>query len=61
MKNTFNKNRSKTKQIIIKRMRIKFEIKIKRNQMLKDATKKQIQLTKWLKQNKKGSKKKYKD
>jgi len=37
---------------------MKFEIKIKRNQMLRDATKNQIQLTKWPKTKKKIARRK---
>ena len=39
----------KVKQTTIKKLRKTFDIKIKWNKMLRDETKKQIQLWKWLK------------
>jgi DNA-directed RNA polymerase subunit L len=42
-KKSFNKKAYKTKHIIIKRIKIKFDIKIKRDKISRDAIQKQIQ------------------
>jgi hypothetical protein len=42
-KKSFNKKAYKTKHIIIKRIRIKFDIKIKWDKISRDAIQKQIQ------------------
>jgi hypothetical protein len=46
LKRKYNKKRSKTKEIAIKRMETKFHIKIIWNQMLRDENEKKIQLEK---------------
>jgi protein-disulfide isomerase len=48
-KNTVKKDKKKKKQIAIKRTRIKFDIKINENQILRDEIENKIQLDKRLK------------
>jgi protein-disulfide isomerase len=48
-KNTIKKDKKKKKQIAIKRTRIKFDIKINENQILRDEIENKIQLDKRLK------------
>ena len=52
-KNTIKKDKKKKKQIAIKRTRIKFDIKINENQILRDEIENKIQLDKRLKNKQK--------
>jgi hypothetical protein len=52
LKKKCNKKSSKTKEITIKRIGIKFDIKVIWNQMLRDEIERKIQLEKGLKINK---------